>query len=80
VCGPALAGVQNGFSRFGLFQETGADWPFAASRPALARSGNFANSSSLVAEIGQFGAIFFDFRNLWWKSQHESKSVATKSC
>jgi hypothetical protein len=50
--GPALAGVQTGFSLFGVFLETGSDRLFAARRPAIAGSGFFANSSSLVAEIG----------------------------
>jgi hypothetical protein len=49
---PALAGVQIGFSQFGVFRETWTDQLFAARRPALAGSGFCANSSSLVAEIG----------------------------
>jgi hypothetical protein len=51
VCGLALAGVQTGFSRFGVFRETWIDRLFAARRLALAGSGFCANSSSLVAEI-----------------------------
>jgi hypothetical protein len=30
--------------------------------------------------LRQFWGYFLDFLNLWWKSQHKSKSMATKGC
>jgi hypothetical protein len=59
---PALAGVQTGFSRFGLFQEIGADRLFAA-QTGFSRignsleqfvfgGGNWAHKSSNPGELG----------------------------
>jgi hypothetical protein len=49
---PALAGVQAGFSRFGLFRENWIGRLFAT-LAGFSRIGHFrVSSSSLVAEIG----------------------------